>query len=315
MSARTRATAFACMAAAGAVLGASPASADDALKEILGKAQSGAQQQAVEDLIRKLQGARATPPAATPPAVAPPSAPAVSVPPAAPPSPLSAPAPPATIAPRPPSEAAPAPAEPKADVAKEAEPEPSAPAAPPAATIVSRPPEAAPAPAEPKTDVAKEKEPEPSAPAAAASTPPPEPQPSGEPAVAAAQKAVEDADRNELPSIDLEINFEMASTAITPQAAAALDPLGRALADARLAGSVFLIAGHTDGYGPARYNLRLSQRRAESVRRYLIETYAIDPKRLISEGFGEERPKNPKNPRADENRRVQIVNMTAQAFR
>jgi outer membrane protein OmpA-like peptidoglycan-associated protein len=305
MAAPIRVTAFACMAVAGAVLGASPASADDALRDILGKAQSGAQQQAVEDLIRKLQGARPTPPPAMPPAVTPPSA--------LPPVPVKKATPPAAIEAHPPPEAALAPAEPKADAAMEKEPKPFSPAAP--ATIETRPPtEPAPAPAEPKTDVAREK-PEPSAPPAAASAPPTEAPASGEPALAAAQKAVEEADRNELPSIDLEVYFEMASTQITPRAAAALDPLGRALTDARLAGGVFLIAGHTDGYGPARYNLRLSQRRAESVRRYLVETYAIDPERLIAQGFGKERPKNPKNPRADENRRVQIVNMTAQAYR
>ena len=300
MAARTRVTAFACIATAGAVLGTSPSSADDALKEILGKAQSEAQQQAVEDLIRKLQGARATQPPAPPPAAAPPSAP---------PSPPATPAPPAKM------EWAPAPAEPKADVAKKAEPEPPAPAAPPATIETRHPTEPTPAPVEPKADVAKKTAPEPPPPAAAASAPPAEPERSDTPAVAAVQEAVEGADRNELPSMDLEVYFDIASTAITPRAAAALETLGRALADVRLASSVFLIAGHTDRYGPARYNLRLSQRRAESVRKHLIDTYAIDAKRLVAQGFGEERPKNPKNLSAAENRRVQIVNMTVQAFR
>ncbi|WP_225072957.1 OmpA family protein [Desulfuromonas sp. CSMB_57] len=51
-----------------------------------------------------------------------------------------------------------------------------------------------------------------------------------------------------------------------------------------------LIAGHTDAQGAAADNLALSQRRAESVRRYLMETFNLDGTRLVARGYGESRP-------------------------
>jgi outer membrane protein OmpA-like peptidoglycan-associated protein len=49
------------------------------------------------------------------------------------------------------------------------------------------------------------------------------------------------------------------------------------------------IEGHTDDKGDAKRNLRLSQRRADAVRKYLIEQ-GIAAERLEAKGFGEERP-------------------------
>ncbi|NPA17116.1 MAG: OmpA family protein, partial [Aquificae bacterium] len=51
-----------------------------------------------------------------------------------------------------------------------------------------------------------------------------------------------------------------------------------------------IIEGHTDSVGPAEYNLKLSQKRAESVRQILIEKYGISPDRVIARGYGETRP-------------------------
>lgn len=48
------------------------------------------------------------------------------------------------------------------------------------------------------------------------------------------------------------------------------------------------IAGHTDRHGSAEFNLALSQRRAEAVRRYLIEAGVSRP--LDAKGYGESRP-------------------------
>ncbi|MBQ2073324.1 MAG: OmpA family protein [Bacteroidaceae bacterium] len=50
------------------------------------------------------------------------------------------------------------------------------------------------------------------------------------------------------------------------------------------------LSAHCDYRGPEEYNLRLSQRRAESVVRYLIE-HGIDDKRLSPVGYGKTRPK------------------------
>ena len=127
--------------------------------------------------------------------------------------------------------------------------------------------------------------------------------------------AVDVAAKQQLPSVDIEVFFEFDSADITPPAVETLTPLGRALTDGRLAGGTFLIAGHTDGKGPAPYNLRLSQQRAEAVRQLLIDRFGIEPARLIARGYGSERLKNRKRPTADENRRVQIINWTSQVAR
>jgi len=49
------------------------------------------------------------------------------------------------------------------------------------------------------------------------------------------------------------------------------------------------IEGHTDSRGSDRYNRKLSDRRAKSVRMYLIKR-GVDPSRMVSVGYGEERP-------------------------
>jgi len=51
-----------------------------------------------------------------------------------------------------------------------------------------------------------------------------------------------------------------------------------------------VIEGHTDSTGPAAYNQKLSERRAEAVRRLLTERYGIDASRLQAVGHGESQP-------------------------
>lgn len=51
-----------------------------------------------------------------------------------------------------------------------------------------------------------------------------------------------------------------------------------------------VIEGHTDSIGGAGYNLDLSQRRANNIRKYLVENNGIDPKRIKAVGYGESRP-------------------------
>jgi OOP family OmpA-OmpF porin len=50
------------------------------------------------------------------------------------------------------------------------------------------------------------------------------------------------------------------------------------------------ISGYTDSIGTAKYNVGLSQRRAASVKKYLVEKFSIAPERLTTEGYGETRP-------------------------
>ena len=140
---------------------------------------------------------------------------------------------------------------------------------------------------------------------ASPSTPTPEAKPELKP-----DEAIKRAEAKEAPSIDLEIFFDYKSAEVTPKAAAVLTPLGRALSDARLADDSFLIAGHTDAKGGADYNLELSQRRAESVRQFLIANFNVDAKKLIAKGYAFQHLRNPKDPFAAVNRRVQIVNLS-----
>jgi len=114
---------------------------------------------------------------------------------------------------------------------------------------------------------------------------------------------------NDLPAIDLEVFFDYDSAAITGEALPILDKLGEALNSDKLKGSVFMVAGHTDAHGSADYNLGLSNARARSVREFLIKKYHVAPDQLVAVGFGEEQLKNPDDPEAAENRRVQVVNM------
>jgi outer membrane protein OmpA-like peptidoglycan-associated protein len=117
----------------------------------------------------------------------------------------------------------------------------------------------------------------------------------------------------EKPSIDLEINFEYNSDKISPKATGAVQALGKALSDPELKGSVFLVAGHTDGKGGDAYNQGLSERRAEAIKAYLIQKFSLQAENLMTVGYGKEQLKNKDNPLAADNRRVQVVNMAAQS--
>jgi len=117
----------------------------------------------------------------------------------------------------------------------------------------------------------------------------------------------------EKPSIDLEIYFDYNSAEIGPKALPALIALGNVLSKEGFKGTVFFINGHTDAAGSPEYNQGLSQHRAEAVRKVLIEQYKLAPDTLVAVGFGKEQLKNPGQPLAPENRRVQIVNTEVKA--
>jgi OOP family OmpA-OmpF porin len=51
-----------------------------------------------------------------------------------------------------------------------------------------------------------------------------------------------------------------------------------------------IIEGHTDDVGKDEYNQKLSERRAESVRAYLVQKFGIAEDRLTAKGYGEARP-------------------------
>lgn len=111
------------------------------------------------------------------------------------------------------------------------------------------------------------------------------------------------------PSIDLEIYFDYNSSQIASRAVPDLMNLGRALTNPALQGGVFLLSGHTDAKGGQEYNQQLSERRAQSVKSFLMQNFRIPGENLVSAGYGKEQLKNRANPFAAENRRVQVTNL------
>jgi outer membrane protein OmpA-like peptidoglycan-associated protein len=111
------------------------------------------------------------------------------------------------------------------------------------------------------------------------------------------------------PNIDLEITFDYNSANISGKSLPSVQALGRALTSADLKGSTFIVAGHTDAAGGDAYNQDLSERRADSIKRYLTDKFGIAGADLVTVGYGKSKLKDPSQPMAEVNRRVQVVNM------
>ena len=111
------------------------------------------------------------------------------------------------------------------------------------------------------------------------------------------------------PKIDLEIQFDYNSADISKGSTSAVQELGKALSSPDLKGSTFVVAGHTDAIGGEAYNQELSERRADTIKKYLTEKYGIAGASLVTVGYGESRPKDANAPMDPTNRRVQVVNM------
>jgi outer membrane protein OmpA-like peptidoglycan-associated protein len=111
------------------------------------------------------------------------------------------------------------------------------------------------------------------------------------------------------PSIDLELAFEDQSADITPETAAELLKLGRALTSENLKGNVYLIAAHTDASASADLSQALSEQRAAAVKAFLRDRFGIADDRLVTVGYGSEKLKNKADPLARENNRIEIINL------
>ena len=110
------------------------------------------------------------------------------------------------------------------------------------------------------------------------------------------------------PKLTLHINFDFDKAVIKPEFD--LD-LKRAADFIQMNSQVpyILIEGYTDSVGNDAYNLKLSERRAEAVKQYLVDKYGIDPNRLIARGGGESNPvaSNSTEEGRAQNRRVEII--------
>jgi len=113
----------------------------------------------------------------------------------------------------------------------------------------------------------------------------------------------------EKPNIDLEINFDYNSADISNKSMPSVQALGKALTNPDLKGSTFVVAGYTDAAGSEAYNQDLSERRADAIKRYLTDKFGIAGSDLVTVGYGKTKLKDPSNPMAEANRRVQVVNL------
>ena len=89
-------------------------------------------------------------------------------------------------------------------------------------------------------------------------------------------------------SIELRIEFDTNKAVVKPAYHQELKKVADFMKEYVWTSAV--IEGHTDSRGSDRYNQKLSFRRANAVRDYLINKFGIAPDRLKAEGFGESRP-------------------------
>jgi OOP family OmpA-OmpF porin len=89
-------------------------------------------------------------------------------------------------------------------------------------------------------------------------------------------------------SITLSIEFDVDKSDIKPRYH---EELAKGAAFIRkYSNQKILVVGHTDSTGNEPYNEALSERRAESVRSYLVENFELDADKLFARGFGEKSP-------------------------
>ena len=86
----------------------------------------------------------------------------------------------------------------------------------------------------------------------------------------------------------LEVHFDTDKSDIKPEYHGELQSLADFLAEFPKATGV--IEGYTDSTASRKYNLALSQRRADSVRDYLIKKFNIAPERVSAKGYGPDKP-------------------------
>jgi OOP family OmpA-OmpF porin len=84
------------------------------------------------------------------------------------------------------------------------------------------------------------------------------------------------------------VYFETNSANLLPESEATLNEAGRTLE--KFPNLRIEVQGHTDTRGSAAHNLRLSQARSESVRRYLLEHFQLGADRYVANGYGETQP-------------------------
>jgi OOP family OmpA-OmpF porin len=110
-----------------------------------------------------------------------------------------------------------------------------------------------------------------------------------------------------LPQLMFDVQFDPDSPVIRPPSYQTLGRIADALYDPSLLPYTFLVVGHTDSTGRREINVTLSQRRADSIRDVLVNTFKVSPKRIRAVGLGEEQLQDAIHPTAAVNQQLQLV--------
>jgi OmpA-OmpF porin, OOP family len=110
-----------------------------------------------------------------------------------------------------------------------------------------------------------------------------------------------------LPTFTVDIHFDTDTPVIRPDSYQAVGRIADALVNAQLLPYTFLIVGHNDSNSKREANAILSQRRADSIRDVLVNTFKISSKRLQSLGLGEEQFVDQAHPTSPANLQIQIL--------
>src|SRR5882762_5413682 len=144
--------------------------------------------------------------------------------------------------------------------------------------------------------------------------PAPEPKPAPAPAPAPAPQPVQEVKPAEAPkpkpvaekvTFAADVLFDFDKSVVKPEGKSKLDDLSAKVRGVNL--EVVIAIGHADSIGSDAYNQKLSVRRAESVKAYLVSK-GIEPNRIYTEGKGEKQPVADNKTREGraKNRRVEI---------
>ena len=101
------------------------------------------------------------------------------------------------------------------------------------------------------------------------------------------------------PSITLGIRFEADTTNVSPDSLSGLIHLGRALSDDQLKSASFMIAVFADAIDDPK-SLDLAERRAETIKQYLVSNFKMDADRLVTSAL---------NASTDDYARVRVINI------
>lgn len=88
--------------------------------------------------------------------------------------------------------------------------------------------------------------------------------------------------------LSAEVLFDFDSDVIKPEAKVHLDRINKIISQSKY--KMVQVFGHTDSIGSDEYNMKLSVRRAEAVKKYLNSEFGIDLSKLESAGKGEKEP-------------------------